>query len=912
MVSEKDPEVKITASRDEETSSKEGYSKDTKNVVSDDVVSFTTDTGEDFGVAKWDEEAVRAYYHTLPPDYVDILLEKTGHGATLDEKDHLTPDLLYLLDKLTSMSDARALEIMQETVDDHVEDTNFPADDWAFFNSVLNGELDFENDPKINFKGRLLAVLAYYHSPYPEIRSVTDVYNNPDDYVETIRSYTIAIIWVIVASGVNEFFSHRQPSIKLYTSVISILMYPCGKAWEYIMPKVNVPWFGGKRIPLNPGPYTYKEQMFASLLTAVSGNSVYVSYNIVTQKMFYKQDWVNFGYQITLALSTQCLGLAFAGIMRKFVIYPTRAMWPTMLPTLALNRALLKSERKELIHGWKISKYNFFWIAFVGMFLYFWIPDYLFQALSTFNWMNWIAPNNFNLAMVTGTNSGLGLNPWSTFDWNIISFAFKPLATPINTVLNMYAGCIIGFFCIIGVYYSNHKWTGYLPINSNAIFTNTGESYQVTEILTDGLMDFEKYQAYSPPYYSAANLVVYGAFFLVYPLTFIYNSFKEWRTISAAFKMMHANALETFHEFTFKRLLTTEGDDYSKFNDAHSKMMRKYKEVPDWYYLVILVLSFVLAIICVEVYKETKTPVWGLFFVVAINFVFLIPFSVLFAVTGAQLGLNVLVELIVGYALQGNGNALMTLKAYGYNIDGQADNFLSSLKIGHYAKLPPRAVFRAQIIGVLIQVFVVLGVINWSVANIEDFCEVTQSQKFTCPGERTYYSASVFWGVIGPKIVFSGIYPQMQYCFLIGFLVALLFIGIKLVFGKKSWYPTFTLFEPTVFIVGILNIYAPYNLAYITPGIYCALVFMWYIRKRYLAWFEKYNYVLSAGLDAGVAFSAIIIFFAVQYHAKNINWWGNTVSYGGIEGGEGQQTLLDITETVRGYFGPEKGSYPMP
>lgn len=85
---------------------------------------------------------------------------------------------------------------------------------------------------------------------------------------------------------------------------------------------------------------------------------------------------------------------------------------------------------------------------------------------------------------------------------------------------------------------------------------------------------------------------------------------------------------------------------------------------------------------------------------------------------------------------------------------------------------------------------------------------------------------------------------------------------------------------------------------------------MKYVKTRYLAWFEKYNYILSAGLDAGVAFSAIIIFFAVQYHEKDVNWWGNNVVYEGIEGGYGQTTLKNISDTPRGYFGPEKGYFP--
>ena len=62
--------------------------------------------------------------------------------------------------------------------------------------------------------------------------------------------------------------------------------------------------------------------------------------------------------------------------------------------------------------------------------LYFWIPDYLFQALSTFNWMTWIKPDNQNLAVITGSVGGLGLNPITTFDWNYFSSMLQPLQVP--------------------------------------------------------------------------------------------------------------------------------------------------------------------------------------------------------------------------------------------------------------------------------------------------------------------------------------------------------------------------------------------------------------------------------------------------------------------------------------------------
>ena len=73
-----------------------------------------------------------------------------------------------------------------------------------------------------------------------------------------------------------------------------------------------------------------------------------------------------------------------------------------------------------------------------------WIPDYLFQALSTFNWMTWIKPDNQNLAVITGSVGGLGLNPITTFDWNYFSSMLQPLQVPFLPLNN-----IIGMFCIL-------------------------------------------------------------------------------------------------------------------------------------------------------------------------------------------------------------------------------------------------------------------------------------------------------------------------------------------------------------------------------------------------------------------------------------------------------------------------------
>lgn len=732
------------------------------------------------------------------------------------------------------------------------------------------------------------AVLINFHSPYPEVRAVCDPFDDQTVSCDTMRAYFLGLVWTIIGTGVNQFFSPRLPNISLSGGILQILMLPCGRLLE-LLPNWGFA-FRGKRYDLNPGPWTYKEQMFASVIFNVSIGGAYAAfYNIITQRlpMFYDEQWATIGYQFLLVFSTQFIGFGFAGIMRRLIVYPVRAVWPTILPTLALNRALAANEPNKVVNGWSISRYGFFLVTFAIAFVYYWLPSYLFEALSFFNWLTWTSPKNFNLAAITGSISGLGLNPIPSFDWAVLNYN-TPLEVPFYSQANLYVGSLIaGFVIIPGLYWTNYKWTSYLPVNSNLIFTNTGKPYDVREILTNGLFDEKKYQNYSPPFYTAANLVSYGSFFALYPFAIIYTIIIDWKSVSSSITDL------------WETLKHPKRSIYDNHNDPHSKMMSKYPEVPDWWFWTVMLIAFVLGIVCVKAYP-TNTPVWGIIFTIGINFIFLIPITLIYSVTGFSFGLSVLVELIVGYALPGNGTALNILKAYGYNIDGQAQSYITDQKMAHYAKLPPKAVFKGQMISTVFQVFVSIGVVNWQISNIAGLCTKTQPEKFTCPGPNSFYSASVIWGVIGPKRVFRNLYPFLQWSFLLGAAAVIPCLVLRKYFRKQTVY-----FQPTLIIGGLLS-YAPYNLTYTTGSFYLSLAFMWYIKKKYLGWWEKYNYVLSSSLTAGVAFSAIIIFFAVQYKPKPIAWWGNTVSYAGADAAGG--SLLSLPKDA--IFGPPPGQFP--
>ena len=65
-----------------------------------------------------------------------------------------------------------------------------------------------------------------------------------------------------------------------------------------------------------------------------------------------------------------------------------------------------------------------------------------------------------------------------------------------------------------------------------------------------------------------------------------------------------------------------------------------------------------------------------------------VPIGIIQAITNQQVGLNVITELIIGYALPGRPVAMMMFKTWGYITMYQALQFTSDFKLGHYMKIP--------------------------------------------------------------------------------------------------------------------------------------------------------------------------------------------------------------------------------
>ncbi|KAK9463202.1 OPT oligopeptide transporter protein-domain-containing protein [Lipomyces oligophaga] len=808
-------------------------------------------------------------------------------GVTNDKDELADKASQYLYERYLEMTLSQALEVINQTIEDHFGDVNFDDTVYERLLQLAQGP-DSYGFPYETYElhARLEAVVIFHHSPYAEVRAVTDPFDDPTIPVETIRAYVIGSIWVAIASFINEFFTFRQPSLSLKSTVVQLLMYPCGRATQFL------PDWGftvlGTRYSINPGPWSIKEQMLATIMVNAAGQtSNWMSMTVALRhKLFFGYSWVDTGFVWVMNFASLFFGYGLAGLLRKLCIFPVKSVFPNILPTLALSRALLIKDGRTSINGWTIPRQKFFFLTFALSFAYFFVPTFLFKSISLFNWMTWIAPQNVTLAMITGSYIGFGLNPIPSFDWSVINYG-NPLVYPFHAFMNKFLGLVLSGLIMVILYWKNYKWTGYLPINSNTIYDRTGAEYNVSRIVIDNQFNEANYLEYSPPFMSAGNLVGTGGLWAVYTCSFVFICISEYELLWDTLKKLYESARHP------------NRDSLQDFNDPHCRMMSKYSEVPDWWYALVFLVGVGTAFAAVCGWPTT-VPVWTVIAIFFFNIGMLFPTMVILAQTGYSNGFGAFSVILAGYMDPGNAVTNIVIRMWGYNIDEQSESFIGDQKIAHYAKIPQRASFRCQLLATLIQCCCTVGAVEALFKSVHDFCTLTQPDKFYCTFPRSVKADAIMFGVINPDRVLGTLYPALKHAFWIGAVVA-----VPFALAKLRWRQKLKTLNPALMGYGTITWGGTYNLSYYIGGAYFSFFFMYLIRRRYTAWWTKYNYVLTSGLSAGVAFSGIIIFAALQYPQIKLSWWGNNVYAAGVD----YARDASIYEIPEGGFGPEVGSF---
>lgn len=221
-------------------------------------------------------------------------------------------------------------------------------------------------------------------------------------------------------------------------------------------------------------------------------------------------------------------------------------------------------------------------------------------------------------------------------------------------------------------------------------------------------------------------------FFASYTAAVVHVLLYNWRDLANGYRAIR-DSLKKRQWFRSSR---------EDFTDIHNRLMREYDDCPESWYLALLAVAFILA--CVStLYYDTGFPVWGIFLAIAFSFTLQVPLGIIMAMTNSEITLNVVAELIAGYALAGKPIANMIFKMFGYVATAQSIQFLADLKLAHYTKIPPRLVFAAQLWATVWGGLTSIGVNDWQLSNIEGICTPEAADHMTCPGE--YLSCSLLF-----------------------------------------------------------------------------------------------------------------------------------------------------------------------
>ncbi|KAJ7221812.1 OPT oligopeptide transporter [Mycena rebaudengoi] len=709
----------------------------------------------------------------------------------------------------------------------------------------LTAALPEFDDPNLNKDAAIAAGILEDDSPYPEVRppSPTRTTEHP----------------------VATFF-FRYPAVTVTSIVAQLLTSPSAAPGRASSPTSR---YSASHSTL------HQEHVLITIMAGIGASNVYAT------------DIGNysFGYQWMVVISTQLIGFSIGGIARRFLVQPPSMIWPYNLVTCApVQHAACAAVRRCGFARWvlerKVLLYRFCWCAAPSGTS---SPGYLFIALSYSSWVCWIVPDNIVVNQLFGVNYGLAMG-MVTFDWAQITHIGSPARDAMWAEANIAVGFVFFFWILTpALYFTNTWYAKYMPISSGGSFDNRGKTYKVANILTDDkVFDEAKYKAYSPIFLSTTFAISYGCRLRVSP-----------------------RRLRMLCDLFFRKQIWTQSPSCdARAAGYHARLMAVYPRSRNGGTSSSSCPCSSSVSVSIEVW-DTKFPVQYFILALVIAFFYVIPIGMIQAITNQQVGFerhHGADHWVRAARAPRRDDDVQDVGVYHY---GAGTHLHLGPQAGSLHEDPPRAPCScARSSRTVIAGTTQLGVQAWMFTNIPDMCNRDIQETFWCPSTQVFGTASIIWGVIGPARQFSSgqIYYALTFFFLVGFLCPV-FAWLATRKWPNSWlrYLNF----PVIFSgTGLIP---PANSNNYVPWAIVGFIFQYVIRRRHFAWWTKYNYVLSAALDSGVAVSAVLIFFCLQYPrdgaiGKNTiqAWWGNNVYLNTADGEKKPMWTLAVNQT----FGP--------
>ncbi|KAI9328923.1 OPT oligopeptide transporter protein-domain-containing protein [Zopfochytrium polystomum] len=710
----------------------------------------------------------------------------------------------------------------------------------------------------------------YLDEIYDIVDAVVSRTDDPTLPALTVRVWILGVFFGFFLALVNTLFTFRTNSITLNPFIAVLLAYPLGIAMGNVFPKVTI-----LGVPLNPGKFNFKEHALIYVFASTCSGPAYALYNIIGQRYQLYQEDLSVAACVFFGIVTQCFGYGLAGLCRRYLVRPAAMLWPSNLSTIALLNSLHKEDVDPAL---PLSRFSYFWIVTAAVFVYEWVPGLIAPLVTAVSLVCYAAPKSGDrgqmMRMLGSAYNGMGMLSFS-FDWSLISY-LVPITTPLWALVNQVLGLWLFLWVLTPILWVNNAFgidfslgtapgdgpngSGLFPLgqalNTAALFTKDGEYISARSFVNkaDLSLNEEVYEASRPIYITTYFALLYMSSFIVFASCLVHVGLWYGKDI--------------WHRFrSSMRDLDTA--------DVHAKMMDVYPEVPDLWYMILLAANVVTAIGVCQ-WGGFQLPWWGVLLGFLLALVSMIPIGTIQAISGQQIGLNVMSEFLIGLILPGRIAAVMAFKTFSYMAMSQGLLLVADLKLGHYIKIPPRAMFAVQLFATIMAVIVNIftsffiyehfGKVTVTTGGVTSTIWALQAPEpptgWSANGYNVFLNAGAIWGAIGPARFFGpgSPYSATLWGFLIGAVLPAVPWVLHRFFPNGYWH---LVNVPVIMTVpldpgSILSIM-------ITP-LAVGIAVNYFVKKYHHAWWKKYAYVTSAALDCGTAIALTVVFFVFVFN----------------------------------------------
>ncbi|KZT66154.1 OPT superfamily oligopeptide transporter [Daedalea quercina L-15889] len=687
---------------------------------------------------------------------------------------------------------------------------------------------------------------------YEVALKVLSARDDPELQAVTFRTVFLGLGFSAFGAVLAQIYYLKPQTLTVSTLLLLILSFWFGNLMHIIMPT------NGRWRWLNPGPFNIKEHTAIIIMSSTAAHSATAIQAISVQNLFYNND-MNAGVAIFTLIGSQLIGYGYAGLLSNALVRPTKTFWPATIYTSNLFQALHYDRQMSS------RRVRLFWAIFAIIFCWEIIPEC--SDLPPPHWCLRICLADNHSSVVrnvfggASNNEGMGLRAVS-FDWNIIGSSW--LWAPLWLQLNQNIGICLTYVLMSAVYYGNIWKAKSFPFMSQAIFAADGSVYKQTALLSDGKFNATKYAQLGPAYFSATNAL------------YLITSNLSLGALVTHIALWHRSDLRPF----FDSLNPWNKQDHI-VHDAHWEKMKVYKQIPRWWYLVILLAAYGIAQ-ATNYTGDSGLPWWALTVLLVIGFVFCALYSTLAALIGFtdfSTSGNGFFEMITAYMVPGRPVANMYGAMYGAHPLQQGIAFLQDLKLGQYCKLAPRVTFCMQmagaVVGAVLNYVTMLSIIN---SQRDALLSISGTQLWSGQNAQSYNSNAIAWGALGPQM-FG---PRSTYKMVPISLAIGLFLPMPFYICYRIW-PKAIFKNLNTSIILQFSCYLSVGVnTQINTGMALGIFSQWWVRTRYPRLFTKYNYIVAAALDGGTQVIVFILNFAVFGAAGRTvsfpQWWGNDLN----------------------------------